>query len=188
MSWESSLATYTTNGRFRRSVVDTFKNRLEKYWSNHKLMLSSCCRTPQSLSFVGIKLKSVRLHPAGYSTGAAEPSGKDIDLGRSVCHRRINAMTDQSFRSAKLCRHCTKWTEPGQGLILKRHRRWVRRRTNTRSHFVRIMTDQAGTTWTICDCEQCHWCAPVAQWGVTVWAAITYNFRQVAVLGRLFGV
>jgi len=56
---------------------------VDEQWRPGQLMLSSCCRTPQNLSFVRIKLKSVRLHLAGYSTGAgSEPSGKDIDLGR----------------------------------------------------------------------------------------------------------
>jgi len=44
-------------------------------------VLASRRRTPQNFSFVRIKLKSVRLHPTGYGTGAgSELGGKCIDV------------------------------------------------------------------------------------------------------------
>jgi len=53
---------------------------VDELWRPGRLMMLSCCRTPQNLSFVRIMPKSVRLHPAGYSTGAgSEPSDKDPD-------------------------------------------------------------------------------------------------------------
>ena len=46
-----------------------------------QLVLASRRRTPQNFSFVRIKLKSVRLHPTGYGTGAgSELGGKYIDV------------------------------------------------------------------------------------------------------------
>jgi len=68
--------TQVTNGL---NWVD--RGPVDEQWRSGQLMLSSCCRTPQNLSLVRIKLKSVQLHPAGYSIGAvSEPRGKDINL------------------------------------------------------------------------------------------------------------
>jgi len=51
-----------------------------------QLVLASRRRTPQNFSFIRIKLKSVRLHPTGYGTGAgSELGGKCIDVrGRAL--------------------------------------------------------------------------------------------------------
>jgi len=65
--------TQVTNGL---NWVD--RGPVDEQWRPGQLMLSSCCHSPQNLSFVRIKLKSLRLHVGEGS----EPNGKDIDLGR----------------------------------------------------------------------------------------------------------
>jgi len=44
---------------------------VDEQWRPGQLVLASRRRTPQNFIFVRIKLKSVRLHPFGYGTGAA---------------------------------------------------------------------------------------------------------------------
>jgi len=54
---------------------------VDKQWRPGQLVLVSRRRTSQNFSFIGIKQKSVRLHPTGYGTGAgSELGGKCIDV------------------------------------------------------------------------------------------------------------
>jgi len=55
---------------------------VDEQWRPGQLVLASHRRTPQkNFSYVRIKLKSVRLHPTGYSTGAGSELGREcIDV------------------------------------------------------------------------------------------------------------
>jgi len=51
------------------------RGAVDDQWRPGQLVLASRRHTPQNFSFVRIKLKSVQLHPTGYSTGAGSELG-----------------------------------------------------------------------------------------------------------------